>query len=253
MVADPLAEPLDPLPAETVQPPTLHDRLGALFEVVVCSGFPSQLLLILLFSLVGLAPADDAGGLSLSYLVLLSLVDAGLVLGLVWVFLRAHGERPAALFLGVRRPLREAALGLLLMPIALALAALTFGVILQIAPTLRNVPENPLEALILAPGGLFWFAVVSVVAGGLREEIQRAFILHRFEQRLGGALVGLVVFSAAFGLGHLVQGRDAVVVTALLGGFWGIIFLLRRSVVAPVVCHAAFNLTEIAIAYATSG
>ena len=56
-----------------------------------------------------------------------------------------------------------------------------------------------------------------MVAGGLREEVQRAFILHRFERHLGGAAIGLVVFSVAFGLGHLVQGRDAAVITGLLG------------------------------------
>jgi membrane protease YdiL (CAAX protease family) len=94
--------------------------------------------------------------------------------------------------------------------------------------------------------------VVAVVAGGLREEVQRAFILHRFEQYLGGAMVGLVVFSVAFGLGHLIQGQDAAIATGLLGAFWGIVYLKRRSIVAPVICHALFNLTEVVIAYNTA-
>ena len=53
----------------------------------------------------------------------------------------------------------------------------------------------------------------------------------------------------AFGLGHLVQGRDAAIVTALLGTVWGAVYLTRRSVVAPMVCHAIFNLTQVAIAF----
>ena len=110
------------------------------------------------------------------------------------------------------------------------------------------MPENPLEALIQSPAAAVWFGVVAVVAG-LREEVQRAFILRRFEQHLGGAVIGLVVFSVAFGRGHLRQGWDAVVAIGLLGAFWGIVYLTRRSVVAPIVCHAIFNLTEILIAY----
>ncbi len=52
------------------------------------------------------------------------------------------------------------------------------------------------------------FLVVVVLAGGVREELQRAFILHRFDQRLGGARVGLVLFTIAFGAFHLDQGYD---------------------------------------------
>ena len=81
-------------------------------------------------------------------------------------------------------------LGILLLPVALLLTAVSFALILQFAPPLRNVPVNPLEALIASPMAIAWVARVAVVAGGIREEIQRAFILHRFEQRLGGAVVG---------------------------------------------------------------
>ena len=77
------------------------------------------------------------------------------------------------------------------------------------------------------------------------EEIQRAFVLHRFEKTLGGAAFGLVLWSLAFGVGHLAQGRDVAIATAALGAFWGLIYLRRRSVVSPVIAHAGFNLSEI--------
>ena len=234
-------------------PPALSDRLVALGEVTLCSGFPTQLGLILLLSLIGATPANAAGQLSLSYIVVLSLADAVLVLLLVRLLLRAHGEHPAAIFLGTRPAWSEALLGVALVPLALLLAAVTFSIMLGVAPGLHNVPDNPLEALIRSPSGAVWFGVVGVVAGGLREEVQRAFILRRFEQHLGGAATGLVVFSVVFGLGHVLQGWDAAIVTGLLGGFWGIVYLTRRSVLAPIVCHAVFNLTEIVIAYSRNG
>ncbi len=232
--------------------PQLGDRIVALGEVTLCSGFPTQIGLVLLLSVVGAAPLNAAGLLSLPYIVGLSLADAALILLLVWLLLRVHHERPVATFLGTRPAGTEMLLGVALVPAALLFAFIAFGVMEWVAPSLHNVPENPLEALIGSPVGAVWFAVVSVVAGGLREEVQRAFILRRFEQHLGGGVIGLIVYSVAFGLGHLVQGRDAAIVTGLLGAFWGIVYLKRRSIVAPVVCHATFNLTEILVAYSAN-
>jgi membrane protease YdiL (CAAX protease family) len=49
----------------------------------------------------------------------------------------------------------------------------------------------------------------------------------------------------AFGGGHLIQGKDAALATGLLGAFWGVVYLRRRSAVAPMVSHAGFNLLQI--------
>jgi membrane protease YdiL (CAAX protease family) len=96
------------------------------------------------------------------------------------------------------------------------------------------------------PTSILLFALVSVVSGGIREEVQRAFILHRFDQHLGGAPVGLVLFSFVFGAGHVIQGWDVAFTTAALGAFWGIVYLVRRSIGASVVSHAGFDLAQIA-------
>jgi membrane protease YdiL (CAAX protease family) len=75
--------------------------------------------------------------------------------------------------------------------------------------------------------------------------VQRAFLLRRFERWLGGARVGIVVTSVVFGAGHFIQGADAAVATGLLGAFWGVVYLRRRSIGATVVSHAGFNLVQI--------
>jgi membrane protease YdiL (CAAX protease family) len=79
----------------------------------------------------------------------------------------------------------------------------------------------------------------------VREELQRAFMLRRFEQYLGGATLGVWVLSAAFGLGHAMQGWDAVITTATLGAFWAWMYLQRRSSIGPIFSHAGFNSLEI--------
>jgi membrane protease YdiL (CAAX protease family) len=225
----------------------LSDRFVALLEVVICSDYPTQLVLAVAFQAIGFSERGTNGELSVAYVATLSLIDAVLLVALIVGFLRSHGESPRRLFLGDRRLGTEARAGL---PLAFAALAIAFSSILaiqQLAPWLRTQEQNPLQTLLATPGDAALMAVVLVVAGGLREEVQRAFLLNRFEQWLGGPLVGVLVTSAAFGTGHLLQGVDVALVTALLGAFWAVIYLRRRSVVAPVVSHACFNLLQLNI------
>ena len=145
-----------------------------------------------------------------------------------------------------RRPgLVELAHGAAHIPIVFLVAVVVMLAIGRVAPWMHNVPTNPFQDLIQNGGDAALFAVVAVIGGGVREEVQRAFILSRFERHLGGGWVGLVVSSMGFGLGHIIQGRDVAVTTAALGAFWGLVYLRRRSIVAPVVSHSGFNAAEI--------
>ena len=217
----------------------------ALLEVILCSDYPTQLALGATLNAAGFPPVTANGQLSLAFVVMLSLADTALLVGLIVLFLRSHGERLRDVFLGSRRVTRELRLGVPMTFAALAIAAATLGGIQAFAPSLHNVPHNPLQDLIRGPGTAWLFALVVIVAGGVREEIQRAFLLHRFEVWLGGGAVGIVVGGISFGAGHLVQGTDAAIATGLLGVFWGILYLRRRSVVAPMVSHSGFNLLEL--------
>ena len=228
-----------------VRPVLPVQRLGAFVEVLLCSGFPSQLFLITVLTGLGMRVQTAEGQLSPPFIFTLSLVDTALVVGLVFFFLRAHRERARDVMLGQRRTLREVALGILLLPVIFfGVLALLF-LILTYAPQLHNVPHNPLEDMLRNRQDALIFSMVVMLAGGLREEIQRAFILHRFEQYLGGGVVGIVLYSGLFGLGHVEQGIDAAMITALLGAIWGAIYLTRRSIVAPMVSHAGFNLAQL--------
>ena len=123
----------------------------------------------------------------------MSLIDTVVLVGLICLFIRSHNERVRDVLLGTRKIAREVELGLPLTIGALALAILIIGVVRLIAPSLHNLASNPFEDLIQRPRDAWLFAVVVVIAGGVREEIQRAFILHRFDVWLGGPIVGLIV------------------------------------------------------------
>jgi len=240
--ADATTQPLDtPVP----QAPRTSRALS-LLEVLLCSGFPTQLLIGGLLVALGARPAS-ANLLPFGFVVAVSLLDTLAIVVLVSAFLRLRGERPADVLLG-RGPLwPEVRRGIAYLPVVFALVIAMGAIIQKLAPWLHNVPQNPLQAMLTSPWRVAVFALVVVLAGGLREEIQRAFILHRFDQDLGGARVGLVVFSVAFGLGHLTQGFDAALITGTLGLLWGVLYLARRSMVAPAISHSLFNLLEIAL------
>jgi membrane protease YdiL (CAAX protease family) len=234
-----------PRDAHARQVPTPAGRAIALVEVLLCSDYPTQIALGSALVLLGFRPLHPDGSLSLSYVAALSLADTSVLIGLILFCLRAHGERPRTVLLGRRPTGTEFVLGIKLLLPAFAIAVVSLGAILQFAPQLHTVAHNPLQDLMRSPRDTAVFGLVVVVAGGIREEIQRAFLLHRFEQWLGGAAFGTVVTSAAFGAGHLPQGVDATIATALLGAFWGIVYLRRRSAVAPVVSHSGFNLLQL--------
>ncbi len=224
--------------------PTLT-RTTALLEVLLCSGIPTQLAVIGFLQALGVVSEDSQGRLSIVWVMALSLADTVLVVGLVLLFLRAQREQVRDV-LARRSPARgEVALGLLLIPAAFIIVLLVVGTIWTFAPWLRNVTRNPFEDLLTSDLNRLLFGIVVIVAGGVREEIQRAFILHRFEQRLGGAVFGLVLFSVVFGVFHLPQGYDVAIATGTLGAFWGAIYLRRRSIVAPAISHAGFNVLQI--------
>ena len=239
-------------PSSSPQPSALSHRIVAIIEVLLCSDFPTQIAIGATFRALGYSPFASPGQLRLGYVVFLSLADSAVLIGLVLLFLYTHGERPRDVLLGRRPIVREATLGVPLILVALMLGGFVLLAIRHFAPGLRTVEHNPLQALLRSPHDAWLFAVVVFVAGGLREEIQRAFLLHRFEVWLGGGAVGVLATSLAFGAGHLLQGADAAIATGLLGAFWGVMYLRRRSLVAPLVSHAGFDLMQI-VQYMAAG
>src|SRR4029078_12429040 len=122
---------------------------------------------------------------------------------------------------------------LLVVPLLMGVALVVLWLRLSL-PALHNVIENPFGAMPQSRLQTVAFAVVALVGGAVREEVQRAFLLTRFERHLGGANVGLVLTSLAFGAGHWVQGWDSAIAIGLLGAVWGFISLRRRRVGAPM-------------------
>ena len=219
-------------------------------EVVLCSGFPTQLLIVAALTALGVRPGEE-GELAPTFVFLLSAADTVLLLGLVCLFLRASDDRLRDVFLGARPIGPELALGIACVPLTFMAVTIVQVVLRLVLPSLHNVEVSPFASLFESVWLIAGFVLLVLVAGGVREELQRAFLLHRFEQRLGGGRMGVIITSTAFGLGHTVQGWDAAIITGMLGALWGVMYLQRRSVVATVTNHALFNLAQIVLGYVT--
>ena len=233
---------INPRPSGVVDP---RERATAVLEILLCSSIPTQLAIGALLRLAGIPSTDAAGHLSLTFVLALSLADTAVLIVMMIFFMHVHGETARATWFGTSHRVREALVGLATVPMIFVGVGIVLNAIRLFAPSLHNVENNPLEQLAATPGQAAAFSLVAIIAGGVREELQRAFMLRRFEQYLGGATVGVWVLSIAFGLGHVMQGRDAVVTTAALGAFWAWMYLQRRNSIAPIVSHAGFNSLEI--------
>ena len=221
-------------------------RLQAILEVLMCSSVPTQLAIGGLLGMAGW----EMSLTSLPFVMTVALGDTLVLITLMIVLMRTHGESPSQLWIGTRPLTREVLVGLLHVPLLIISANLLLNAIRLLAPSLHNVEVNPFEQLAASPLEGAALALVVVFAGGVKEELQRAFLLHRFEQHLGGARVGVVVVSFLFGLAHYTQGWDAAVVVGSIGFFWGVVYLRRRSTVAPIVSHATFDLLQVVTAAA---
>jgi membrane protease YdiL (CAAX protease family) len=224
------------------QPP--HWIFALMQSVAVC-GIPTQLVIAGALILgTGISPFG-AGGISLEFIATVSFLDTALVAILIRVFLALSRENSRDVYLGRRPVLGEIGRGLALVPVTFLVVVGLVSLVRAIAPWLHNVKVSPLAAFMSNPLDAANFMVVVVLAGGVREELQRGFILHRFGQRLGGMWVGNLTFGLAFGLLHFDQGWDIALVIGLLGLAWGAFFIRRGSVVLSVANHAGFNAAQV--------
>ena len=230
--------------ADTSEPTGLDwvaSRLPTFAQIIAVSGFPTQLLIAgILIVGVGMSPYSG-GGLSLQFIATVSFLDTALVALLIRLFLRMSGEDSHAVFFGGRPIWPEFWRGLVFVPVLLITVTAIVAGLRYLAPWLNTVPVNPLAAFMTNPFDAAIFTVMVILAGGVREELQRGFILHRCRQRLGNIWTGNLIFGLVFGALHVEQGYDLAVVIGLMGMVWGATYIHRRSVVAGMVNHAGFN------------
>jgi membrane protease YdiL (CAAX protease family) len=100
---------------------------------------------------------------------------------------------------------------------------------------------------------LIWIPLV-IFAGGFVEEVQRIFILTRFEKllRTSGLILSLIVGTIIFGMGHLYQGLNGAISAGISGLFFAFVYLRKRSAWEAVSAHALYDVIGVVIGFLVS-
>jgi membrane protease YdiL (CAAX protease family) len=222
---------------EPVRKPWI-DRFQAFLEVLLLSGLISSFLAGLPFSVFH--KNSTALLKNASYLSVFLILDSLITFLFLAIVLKAHRQTILGLGLRFNQWKSKFIAGLVLAPFLFLINAIIALVFRAYLPH-YYVERNPLTEIIQTPQQLGLFIFSALIAGGIKEELQRAFILRRFGEYLGGTGIGLVLWSIVFGLGHYVQGVQGVVVASLYGFIFGIAYLLTRSLITPIVAHSAYD------------
>jgi membrane protease YdiL (CAAX protease family) len=239
-----------PFPVDLAPPPRV-ERLRALFEILLASGAVSGLLAGLVLHLVRGERTDLLSGGAAAVAGYL-LVEAGVLFVILFALLRANRESVRSLGAGWRRWKSNALIGLAAAPLLLLGQQATAHLFRVFLPG-HYLESNPLTDVIRTPAELALFIVAALLAGGVKEELQRAFILDRFGRHLGGYGVGLLVWSLAFGAGHYLQGVQGMALATLFGLVFGLLYLTRGSLVAPMVAHGAYDTAALLLYWFAGG
>jgi len=222
--------------------PTPFDRWQAVLEVLLLAGIFSSFVAFLPFHLRGIT--EKALLARVDLLAAMLLAEAAISLLLILVLLRVHREGWAMLGAKPEGLRVNIAVGIAIVPLLFLANAILSTALRHLAPALYS-DSNPLVESIRTPRDLALFSVVAIVAGGVKEELQRAFIVERFRRYLGGPWLGVALWSVVFGLGHHVQGVQGALAAGLYGVVFGAVYLVRDSIVAPMVAHALYNVTAL--------
>jgi len=235
-----LSEPVEPF---VTQKPDPVSRAGKLFEIMI-AGIASSLIVPIGFAVYGIGGQEVLA--NASYLVLFLISEATLTLLIIWGFLHLNGETLKGLGWIFNQWKQEALIGLAFVPVLFA-STFVMSLSFQLIFPMYLTDVNPLLNLIQTRTDLILFLVSSIFVGGFKEEIQRAFVLNRFGSHLGGIYVGLILWSLFFAYGHMMQGVDNAAGAGVLGLIFGLLYIWRRSLVAPIVAHAVYDVATLLI------
>ncbi|MBI1745110.1 MAG: CPBP family intramembrane metalloprotease [Acidobacteria bacterium] len=224
--------------------PAMSDRALALIEILFASGIVSNTAAYAVIqAMYGVDPERLLRSPRILFYFLL--LDTILLLFTIYFFLRLRRRNFVDLGLSTRAFGANIGYGLLSVLGLLLLTGVISAIFKHWLPDLY-MTTNPMLEVIQSPTDLAYFLASGILAGGLREEIQRAFVLTRFKEYLFGALPGLIIWSVFFGyLHYTMQSLQGAVITGLIGFCLGLLFLWRHNLYGPIAGHAAFNTIQL--------
>jgi CAAX protease family protein len=218
----------------TTETPPLSDHAFA----ASLRGFgPLGIVAILLIILTGNIVLDN-----------MVVVPVGAALALLWVWLSRTPWRE----IGYVRPANWA---------VTLVAGLAFGIAFKflmkalVMPLLGADPVNRTYHFLAGNRAILPAAIWAMVVAGFAEEtVFRGYLFERFGKLLGAGVgaksVMVLLTSVWFGVAHYAnQGVPGVEQATITGLVFGTIFAVTGRIWMPMIAHAAFDLTALALIY----
>lgn len=102
-----------------------------------------------------------------------------------------------------------------------------------------SVPSQPMQSL-MAKGGI-WQSILGIllviIVAFSEETIFRGYLIRRFRAITASPVFAVLLSSFIFSLGHRYEGTAGVATVFIMGTIFAIIYLWRKSLVAPMVMH----------------
>ena len=113
-----------------------------------------------------------------------------------------------------------------------------------------SVPATPLPSYMTAKDAAqFLLASVLVLVVALAEEtVFRGYLILRLRALTGRPAVAVLLSAAIFSLGHGYEGSAGVITVGFMGVVFGLVYLWRQSLTAPMVMHFLQDFVGIVIA-----
>jgi membrane protease YdiL (CAAX protease family) len=244
-----------PATVPTLAPPTALDRwwaprpmsrlqaFGDILLITAVLVVPQGAAMLIGRSVHTAAEAPSAGRL----LVANSMIWA--TVALVAIYLTWRSGQPLS-SIGFRRENPLAAIGAGLVATiaiyaAVLVTAVTLAILTRASRETMTAPVREILDLLGPPSWLTTFAIAGT-AGVFEEIVFRGFLLTRLRVVLGGWTAAVAVGSLLFAVPHIWEGRWAVVLILPVAAVLSITFVLRRSVLAPILAHFLFNFLQLA-------
>jgi membrane protease YdiL (CAAX protease family) len=102
-----------------------------------------------------------------------------------------------------------------------------------------SIPSTPLPSFLAARGAAqFLLAFVLVVIVALAEEtIFRGYLILRLKAVTASPTAAVLLSAGIFSLGHGYEGSAGVATVGVMGAVFALVYLWRRSLIAPMVMH----------------
>jgi CAAX protease family protein len=155
---------------------------------------------------------------------------------LVWFFLWHNGEKLSQVGWISKGYAGEIALGLVVFPVLAYVLSFLASWLQSLG---LSFPKSHIPSFLEpATTSQYIVATILVIVVAISEEtIFRGYLILRFKSVTGSRAAAVVLSSIIFAIGHGYEGLGGVIIVGCLGAFFALVYLWRKSLVAPIVLH----------------